>query len=98
MFRLTKSQFNRICRLTKQPRVHLSFKERIAIKVLEAVLGRPVLKQFKCGKYKIDAYDPITNTCYEFDEEHHKYQKFKDLKRQKFIEHKLKCTVARIAI
>ena len=46
--------------------------------------------------YWVDGYDPINNVVYEFDERHHKYQKEKDLIRQKEIEFYLKCKFIRI--
>ena len=46
--------------------------------------------------YWLDGYDSINNVVYEFDERHHKYQKEKDLIRQKEIENYLKCKFIRI--
>jgi DNA-binding CsgD family transcriptional regulator len=45
--------------------------------------------------YWVDGYDIENNVVLEFDEDHHKYQKEKDLKRQKEIINHLKCKFIR---
>lgn len=46
--------------------------------------------------YFVDGYSKEKNIVIEFDEKHHKYQKNKDLKRQKEIEEFLGCKFIRI--
>ena len=46
--------------------------------------------------YWVDGYDEENNTVYEFDEKHHKYQKEKDLIREKEIIKYLGCVFIRL--
>lgn len=55
-----------------------------------------LLRQFCIGKKRLDGYNPITNTVYEIDEWHHKYQRVQDIIRENEIKEKLKCNFVRI--
>jgi len=59
-------------------------------------LGNNIVRQHPICNFKVDGYDPITNTVYEFDEQHHKYQKTEDLIRENIIKNKLNCNVIRM--
>lgn len=52
-------------------------------------------KQFCVGSYKVDWYVPELNLVIEFDEKHHNKNSKIDLKRQQYIESKLKCKFLR---
>lgn len=51
---------------------------------------------FCCGKYKIDFYEPNFKLAIEYDEMAHKYNKERDLIREKEIKKKLGCTFIRV--
>ncbi len=57
--------------------------------------GYEIISQYSVGEYKVDWYIPELKLVIEFDEKHHKRQKDFDIKRQKFIEKKLKCKFLR---
>lgn len=56
--------------------------------------------QYKVLKYRIDGYDPESNTAYEIDEPQHnnKSHQTKDLQRQQEIEDVLGCKFVRIKL
>ncbi len=63
---------------------------------LEIKLGHKILRQFKIAGYFLDGYIPEIKLAIEVDEEYHKLQEKKDLKRQKEIENLLDCKFSRI--
>ena len=53
-------------------------------------------EQYQCLNYRIDLFIPSLNLAIEFDENNHKSNQLKDLKRQIKIENVLKCSFMRI--
>lgn len=72
--------------------------ENAAISTIEQTCGNSLLRQYPCGKYKIDAYDKLNKVAYEIDESKHRYQQEADAERQAYIEGQLGCTFVRIKL
>lgn len=81
-------------------RVPLRLQEEAALKTVEQLLGVTLIRQHKVLKYRIDGYDPESNTAYEIDEPQHnsKTHQIKDQKRQQEIEAVLGCKFVRIKL
>ena len=81
-------------------RVPMRLQEEAALKTIEQLLGVTLIRQYKVLKYRIDGYDPESNTAYEIDEPQHnsKSHQIKDLKRQQEIEAVLNCKFVRIKL
>lgn len=81
-------------------RVPLRLQEEAALKTIEQLLGVTLIRQHKVLKYRIDGYDPESNTAYEIDEPQHnsKTHQIKDQKRQQEIEAVLGCKFVRIKL
>ena len=81
-------------------RVPLRLQEEAALKTIEQLLGVTLIRQHKVLKYRIDGYDPESNTAYEIDEPQHngKTHQTKDQKRQQEIEAVLGCKFVRIKL
>ena len=81
-------------------RVPLRLQEEAALKTVEQLLGVQLIRQHKVLKYRIDGYDPESNTAYEIDEPQHnsKTHQIKDQKRQQEIEAVLGCKFVRIKL
>ena len=60
------------------------------------VLDISYIQQYSVDNYKIDLFIPKYNIAIEIDEEEHKYKKYYDLKRQKYIENQIHCKFIRI--
>jgi len=54
------------------------------------------IRGFSGKQYYTDGYDPINNTVYEVDEQHHKYSKIEDFIREQQIKKVLDCNFVRI--
>ena len=81
-------------------RVPMRLQEEAALKTIEQLLGVTLIRQHKVLKYRIDGYDPESNTAYEIDEPQHnsKTHQIKDQKRQQEIEAMLGCKFVRIKL
>ena len=81
-------------------RVPMRLQEEAALKTIEQLLGVTLIRQHKVLKYRIDGYDPESNTAYEIDEPQHngKTHQTKDQKRQQEIEAVLGCKFVRIKL
>ena len=81
-------------------RVPMRLQEEAALKTIEQLLGVTLIRQHKVLKYRIDGYDPESNTAYEIDEPQHngKTHQIKDQKRQQEIEAVLGCKFVRIKL
>ena len=81
-------------------RVPMRLQEEAALKTIEQLLGVILIRQYKVLKYRIDGYEPESNTAYEIDEPQHnsKSHQIKDLKRQQEIEAVLNCKFVRIKL
>ena len=81
-------------------RVPMRLQEEAALKTIEQLLGVTLIRQHKVLKYRIDGYDPESNTAYEIDEPKHnsKTHQMKDQKRQQEIEAVLGCKFVRIKL
>jgi len=79
-------------------RAPLQMKEDTALAAIEQVLGVTLRRQYRVGRYRIDGYDHENNVAYEIDEEHHRYQREQDKRRQKYIEERLGCRFIRVEV
>lgn len=81
-------------------RVPMRLQEEAALKTIEQLIGVTLIRQHKVLKYRIDGYDPESNTAYEIDEPQHnsKTHQIKDQKRQQEIEAVLGCKFVRIKL
>ncbi|MGL5579631.1 MAG: DUF559 domain-containing protein [Cetobacterium sp.] len=68
------------------------------LSVIEQVIERKLVRQFKVGPYRIDGYDAEGNVAYEIDEPQHDYQVDADAEREQFITSILGCKFKRIKI
>lgn len=77
-------------------RKEISFK-RCLSDFLDA-LGVDFIHQFRVDKYRVDFYIPLYRIAIEYDEhDHRRYDKEKEIKRQKYIEEKLGCRFVRLS-
>lgn len=53
------------------------------------------VRQYVVDGYRVDFYIPKLNLAIEYDEQHHATQVDEDIKRQNYIERKLKCVFVR---
>lgn len=79
-------------------RVLHRLREESSLKTIEQLLGISLIRQYKVLNYRIDGYDPVSNTAYEIDEPEHNGKETKDAERQSKIEKILKCTFVRIKL
>ena len=81
-------------------RVPMRLQEEAALKTIEQLFGVTLIRQYKVMNYRIDGYDPESNTAYEIDEPQHdsKSHQVKDQKRQQEIEAVLGCKFVRIKL
>lgn len=82
-------------------RVPNRLQEEASLKTIEQLLGVKLIRQYKVLSYRLDGYDPDTNTAYEIDEidePEHRYKHAKDAERQQKIEAVLGCKFVRIAL
>lgn len=79
-------------------RVPNRLQEEASLKTIEQLLGIKLIRQYKVLNYRLDGYDPDTNTAYEIDEPEHRYKHAKDAERQQKIEAVLGCKFVRIAL
>lgn len=79
-------------------RVPNRLQEEASLKTIEQLLGIKLIRQYKVLNYRLDGYDPDTNTAYEIDEPEHRYKLAKDAERQQKIEAVLGCKFVRIAL
>lgn len=82
----------------KSARPQHRLKELASIKTIEQILNVKLIKQYKCGPYKIDGYDVKNNIAYEIDEYHHTETVTEDLEKEEFIKSRLKCSFIRIKV
>lgn len=76
-------------------------REKAALSTIEQLLGIKLERQVEFGRYRVDGYHRETNTVYEIDEPQHFIDgKLKEecIKRQSYIEKKLKCKFVRIKV
>ncbi len=79
-------------------RVPNRLQEEASLKTIEQLLGVKLIRQYKVLNYRLDGYDPDTNTAYEIDEPEHLYKHAKDAERQQKIEAVLGCKFVRIVL
>ena len=81
-------------------RVPMRLQEESALKTIEQLLGTPLIRQFKVGKYRIDGYDAVNNIAYEIDEPQHNSVKniIADQIREDEIKKKINCKFRRISL
>lgn len=79
-------------------RVPNRLQEEASLKTIEQLLGIKLIRQYKVLNYRLDGYDPDTNTAYEIDEPEHRYKHAKDAERQQKIEAVLGCKFVRIGL
>ena len=72
--------------------------EKLALSVIAQLLGRELIHQHRVGRYRLDGYDPVTNTAYEIDEPEHRGKTSADASRQAEIQAELGCTFVRIRV
>ena len=66
-------------------------RENAALNAIEQVLDIKLERQFCCGKYRIDGYDPVSKVAYEIHEVSHKWTVEYDKKREEEIKSILGC-------
>ena len=66
------------------------------LNILENNLGYKILRQYSVEGYFLDGYIPELNLAIEVDEDYHKKQIEKDIKRENIIKDKLNCEFIRI--
>lgn len=99
MFSLPKEIYSLILDKYKGlARVPNRLQEEASLKTIEQLLGVKLIRQYKVLNYRLDGYDPDTNTAYEIDEPEHRYKLAKDAERQQKIEAVLGCKFVRIAL
>jgi len=99
MYELPESLFNEMLRREKHSyRLAYTYREKIAINVIEQLLNKKLHKQYRVLNYKIDAYDIENNVAYEIDEVQHRNTVTKDLIREQEIKNELGCSFVRINI
>jgi hypothetical protein len=101
MYELNKEQYTLILEKYKGlNRVPHRLQEESALKTIEQLLGTPLIRQFKVGRYRIDGYDNINNIAYEIDEPQHGSitNMIADEKRENEIKAKLNCIFRRIKL
>lgn len=99
MFSLPKEIYSLILDKYKGlARVPNRLQEEASLKTIEQLLGIKLIRQYKVLNYRLDGYDPDTNTAYEIDEPEHRYKHAKDAERQQKIEAVLGCKFVRIAL
>lgn len=99
MFSLPKEIYSLILDKYKGlARVPNRLQEEASLKTIEQLLGVKLIRQYKVLNYRLDGYDPDTNTAYEIDEPGHRYKHAKDAERQQKIEAVLGCKFVRIAL
>lgn len=79
-------------------RVPNRLQEEASLKTIEQLLGVKLIRQYKVLNYRLDGYDPDTNTAYEVDEPAHRSKTKQDNIRQSKIENVLGCKFVRIAL
>lgn len=79
-------------------RVPNRLQEEASLKTIEQLLGVKLIRQYKVMNYRLDGYDPDTNTAYEVDEPAHRSKTKQDNIRQSKIENVLGCKFVRIAL
>lgn len=74
--------------------------EAEALGEIENTLGYGLERQFRVLSYRIDGYDPRTNTVYEVDGEYHRYGRHKEYDeiREAAIIQELGCNFIRIPV
>lgn len=72
--------------------------EKLALSVIEQLLGRELSHQHRVGRYRLDGYDPVTNIAYEIDGPEHRQKTSADAIRQAEIQAELGCTFVRIRV
>lgn len=98
-FKLGKSASDLLLdRYRGMARVPLSLQESAALKAIEQVLGVSLIRQHRVGPYRLDGYDPKTNTAYEIDEPEHIHRKAHDACREAEIVKMLGCTFVRVQL
>lgn len=79
-------------------RVPNRLQEEASLKTIEQLLGVKLIRQYKVLHYRLDGYDPATNTAYEIDEPAHRSKTKQDNIRQSKIENVLGCKFVRIKL
>lgn len=79
-------------------RVPNRLQEEASLKTIEQLLGVKLIRQYKVLSYRLDGYDPDTNTAYEIDEPAHRSKTKQDSIRQSKIENVLGCKFVRIKL
>lgn len=79
-------------------RVPNRLQEEASLKTIEQLLGVKLIRQYQVLNYRLDGYDPNTNTAYEIDEPHHRSKTKQDSIRQSKIENLLGCKFVRIKL
>lgn len=79
-------------------RVPNRLQEEASLKTIEQLLGVKLIRQYKVLNYRLDGYDPDTNTAYEIDEPEHRSKTKQDNIRQSKIENVLGCKFVRIKL
>ena len=92
---IVKVMLNRYSGLARVPN---RLQEEAALKTIEQVFGVSLLRQYKVLNYRIDGYEPDTNTAYEIDEPEHRCRRGTDSERQRRIESVLGCKFVRIKL
>ena len=70
--------------------------EKMILDIIEQEKNIKLHRQFQVGRKSVDGYDKNTNTVYEVDEWHHKYDKIYDSIREEEIKDVLGCKFIRI--
>lgn len=72
--------------------------EESCLKTIEQLRGVTLIRQYPCGIYKIDGYDPLNKIAYEIDGKEHLKQVLEDTLREETIKRDLGCSFVRISI
>lgn len=70
--------------------------EKYILDKIENIYNIKIVRGYEISGYVVDGYCEDLNIVFEIDEEYHRYQKDKDLKRERIIKDKLNCKFIRI--
>ncbi len=99
MFALT-GEFEKayLSKMEGHNRIPFGLKEKVSLETIEQLLNVKLVRQYAVGNYRIDGYEPISNTAYEIDEPAHDNKKQKDADREAFIKSQIGCKFVRIKV